>query len=918
LQVPSQGDVAAAAFTGARNLSEAPSNLKRGRHTKQARQSLIIGTLNEKVELSVAFQDLSRDEFIIHAPRMQIEGKAVPTLGGIPLLHKLGQGGMGAVYYGIHPGFKQEVAIKVLPFHLAQKNPDLINRFFREARIAANVHSQHLVRVTDVAQEAGISYLVMEYVTGKTAAHELKLHKVCGAIGLPERTALDICIASCQGLADAHRANIVHRDVKPDNILVPKIKGADTLDYQAAKLADLGLARNEDLNQSMTGSQMCMGTPGFMSPEQIEDTHHAGKAADVFSLGATLYALLCGDPPFVGDGPMQILRATQSAQHMPVRARRMDVSTSTATVIDLCLAKDASHRYEDGASLMKALKACRTGLTDPQSVQYFDINKPLRQREADQPVEASQFTLTIKPKKVPRRFWHAAAVAIVVLLGVVGYHVMPSAQKQVQPRAQGLPKLKDLDASEAAGDQAIIEKDRVRRQNLETMSTKLEEMKKAKQAEDLKQQQAVDAQRAEFENLLSQAQEAASRREWEQARGALAHALASPGAALSAKADEARAMAGAIRSELNKIEAETKYVELLEFMRKIIEPERMDEFGHCGALTTTLRNKLDSALVQARNIKPEAAELNAIAKKLALDAVLELSDGTKLELVLVPPGEFTMGYSHWEKGTGAEYEHTVNVTKPFYISKHAVTTAQFRRFTETERYSTEAEKGDVNFGKGTYGIKDGKRDWIQTANWRNPGFGQLETHPVVAVSWNDCQDYCKWLSRKNNRSFRLPTEAEWEFAARGPEGRQWPWGNIWSGGKCNHADRALKGVAVLSVNVADKLFSDEDDGFAYTSPAGAFDNASWCGARDMAGNVSQWCQDWYSEKYYAVSTPADPTGPQMGEYIAFNENRVQLACRSIRGGSFLENSDLMRSSARKRMPPSYRSIDLGFRIVMVK
>src|ERR1043165_8511781 len=227
LQVPSQGDVAAAAFTGARNLSEAPSNLKRGRHTKQARQSLIIGTLNEKVELSVAFQDLSRDEFIIHAPRMQIEGKAVPTLGGIPLLHKLGQGGMGAVYYGIHPGFKQEVAIKVLPFHLAQKNPDLINRFFREARIAANVHSQHLVRVTDVAQEAGISYLVMEYVTGKTAAHELKLHKVCGAIGLPERTALDICIASCQGLADAHRANIVHRDVKPDNILVPKIKRSE-------------------------------------------------------------------------------------------------------------------------------------------------------------------------------------------------------------------------------------------------------------------------------------------------------------------------------------------------------------------------------------------------------------------------------------------------------------------------------------------------------------------------------------------------------------------------------------------------------------------------------------------------------------------------------------------------------------------
>src|SRR6185295_15065302 len=157
----------------------------------------------------------SRDEFIIHAPRTQIEGKMVPTLGGIPLLHKLGQGGMGAVYYGIHPGFKKEVAIKVLPFHLAQKNPDLINRFFREARIAANVRSKHLVHVTDVAQEAGISYLVMEYVTGMTAAHN---------------------------------AGIIHRDVKPDNILIPKYAGDDRLDYKSAKLADLGLARKDDLN----------------------------------------------------------------------------------------------------------------------------------------------------------------------------------------------------------------------------------------------------------------------------------------------------------------------------------------------------------------------------------------------------------------------------------------------------------------------------------------------------------------------------------------------------------------------------------------------------------------------------------------------------------------------------------------------
>ncbi len=516
---------------------------------RKNKRSLSIGALGETVELSVAMQDLSRDEFIVNAPRMQIEGRAVPALGGIPLLAKLGQGGMGAVYYGIHPGFGREVAIKVLPFHLAQKDPDLIQRFFREARIAARVNSAHLVGVTDVAQESGISYLVMEFVSGKSAAQDLKLHRLCGAVGLPERMALELCIAACQGLADAHAANIVHRDIKPDNILIPYSKGTTVLDYPSAKLADLGLARSEEFKQSLTSSQNCMGTPGYMSPEQIEDTHTVGPPADVFSMGATLYALLCGEAPFEGDGSLQIFRNTSSTPHVSVRARRIDVSKSTAAVVDMCLAKLADYRYQDGAGLLKALKACHTALIDPQAAQCEDIHVSPPRIEVPKS-EKSLPTLVSSPP--PKRLGFAAAsVAALALAGGI-YWILPPLQNSSHP---GSPPRFDpkTDAGDTEFDNTIIAEDnRIREQKLELERAKMKETVKANE-EAVNKRRIDAAARAEFEAMVEQARDAAGiRHEFARARALLDQALASPGAALSPKKEEARQMLAAVQKELEK------------------------------------------------------------------------------------------------------------------------------------------------------------------------------------------------------------------------------------------------------------------------------------------------------------------------------------------------------------------------------
>src|ERR1043165_1098928 len=288
----------------------------------------------------VPTQDLSGEKLLRDAPRTETSGKICPSLNGIPLLAKLGQGGMGAVYYGIHPRLRSEVAVKVLPFHLAAQDPGMIQRFFREAQIAAKVRSPHLVSVIDVNEESGLFFLVMEYVAGITMGQYIKQLAEKGTVGMDELDAIDVCLAACTGLDAAHQYGIVHRDLKPENIMVPyKSRQHKTFDLKGSKLMDLGLARSEEGNQSLTGVQAAMGTPGYMSPEQALDAKTADKRSDVFGMGATIYALLSGRPPFKGEAVMKVIMATMRGPHEPITTHRPDVSPALCEVIERCLDK---------------------------------------------------------------------------------------------------------------------------------------------------------------------------------------------------------------------------------------------------------------------------------------------------------------------------------------------------------------------------------------------------------------------------------------------------------------------------------------------------------------------------------------------------------------------------------------------------
>ncbi|MCZ7647607.1 MAG: serine/threonine protein kinase [Planctomycetota bacterium] len=319
--------------------------------------------LNARPGLSV--QDLADDPLLARAPKRRVEplGVVAPALGGIPILARLGKGGMGAVYYGVHPRLDIEVAVKVLPTAPAQSNPDLVQRFLREAKVAAKVKSAHLVGVLDVNDEAGLYYIVMEYVRGESAGELLRRVKNSTGGGLSEFGALELLEAAAKGLAAAHRAGIIHRDIKPDNLMIPKREGGNELLYAEAKLADLGLARSELADVALTGNQAAMGTPGYMAPEQGKDARTAGKPADVFSMGAALFALLSGRAPFQGPTAIKILFATLAEPHPPIRTLRPDVSPATAALIDRCLQKDPAARYADAGELAAALAACKAGLS---------------------------------------------------------------------------------------------------------------------------------------------------------------------------------------------------------------------------------------------------------------------------------------------------------------------------------------------------------------------------------------------------------------------------------------------------------------------------------------------------------------------------------------------------------------------------
>jgi formylglycine-generating enzyme required for sulfatase activity len=237
----------------------------------------------------------------------------------------------------------------------------------------------------------------------------------------------------------------------------------------------------------------------------------------------------------------------------------------------------------------------------------------------------------------------------------------------------------------------------------------------------------------------------------------------------------------------------------------------------------------------------------------------------------------------------------VRITRSFWLGRFEVTVEQFTRFVQQSGYRATAE-----FAGGAWDLTEElKQEWEKGLTWRKSGYNQLPSAPVVLVSWDDTQAYCRWLSEATGRVFRLPTEAEWEYACRGGSTGAFQWGNEVKDGEgwLNGADEKLR-----SKRPEWRAFPFSD-GSVYTAKVGSYRGNVW-GLHDMHGNVWEWCQDWHSPEYYATSPEADPFNGEMDRFHV------------VRGGSWLCYPGFCRSAVRRKFAPEYTTCDLGFRVVM--
>jgi serine/threonine-protein kinase len=299
-----------------------------------------------KSELEASGIDLKLGEILVRKGYMngdqvdlilRSQTKRAPSqvIGGFQLEKKLGEGAMGAVYKAKQVNLDRHVALKVLPKRLA-RNQEFVARFQREARMVARLDHPNIVRGIDVGEQDGIHYLAMEFIEGESVG------SILGRDGrLPWKSAVRFALDTARALEHAHSKGILHRDIKPDNILVEARSGV-------AKLTDMGLGD-------------AVGTPNYISPEQARGAEELDARTDIYSLGATLYHMLTGTPPFKGNSAAHVMTLHITQPLDPPTNREPSVPTALSDLIEEMMAKDPDERVQSASELVQAFDGMLKG-----------------------------------------------------------------------------------------------------------------------------------------------------------------------------------------------------------------------------------------------------------------------------------------------------------------------------------------------------------------------------------------------------------------------------------------------------------------------------------------------------------------------------------------------------------------------------
>jgi len=784
------------------------------------------------------------------------------------ILGILGHGGMGSVYLAEDQKLETRVAIKVLR-EVLSRDPVSVKRLIAEARHSMMLSHPNVVRVHNFEDGEMVKFLVMEYVDGGTLAA-----RIADQGKLPEEEARRIAIEACLGLEHAHEQKVIHRDIKPGNILLGK--------SGAVKIADFGIARECRDSVSRLTSQVDSGTLLYMSPEQL--IGKSNEASDVYSLGVVLYEMLTGEPPFrSGDIPYQIREVVPEPPDT--------VSPTMSAIMLKCLEKKPERRLPSVRALRAELEGTAEAKRNEEEVRAAELRRAEEERRKEeirhaeqmkQQQEAEERRRADEKKRLEEektRVWESKREALKQkVTQALEWELLDAARTDLNELDNHLGSARDSDSDFGRLQGMFV--------NLNAELQRREE--EEHRQEEMRQRERHAADERNRRQVAPRTMVSGDRTSPRKRRLVIGLVIAAfvivvsiifvlpylskapgtgkltvdstPAGAQVYINDEYRGttplpytqlIAGAyrIRVQADGYETMVDTVDIAvaaDIRRNYVLNRQASLITPPAAPTTKVPQP---AGVQTKDLQPRESEQ---PKQNITLGTPQSSNSVGMEFVPIPAGKFMMGCSAVRSQC---YDNE--------IPRHEVTISW-------------------SFELGKYEVTQGQ--WVMVMGNNRSDFKGDDRLPVERVTWNNAQAFIAKLTALNDGyRYRLPTEAEWEYAARG--GTAGPY----------YGD--LDEIAWYRPNSGGK-----------SHPVGQKQPNGY-GLYDMLGNVWEWCSDWYGESYYGGSPAADPKGPASGEL------------KAVRGGAWHSDLSLTRVFNRAANYPSGAgdgSYSVGFRVCREK